>query len=188
MAVEHAQAAPDGQIVIAQDVGPLQGKKQQHLGRPDADAAQGGKTATDFGVLQSGHARQIQFPVHHLPGDAAHVVHLARGKPQRLQGRLRLGQQGLRRDLAQQAAQASPDRALGRHADLLARDGMHQGLEKIRHDLPAHRADGLHGRCQFFVLAGQMIHSRLIVVEKIPFRHRCLPCLSGRFRPSSLPF
>ncbi len=77
--VEHAQAAPDGQIVIAENVGPLQGEEQEHLGRPDADALEAAERPDGICIAHVRHGVQIKCAGVDLFGEVRDVFRLAEG-------------------------------------------------------------------------------------------------------------
>lgn len=46
--IDHAQSALDGEVIVAENIGPLQAKQQDHLRRPYADALQTAQPKNGF--------------------------------------------------------------------------------------------------------------------------------------------
>ena len=83
--VDHAQAALDGKIVVAQDIRALQAEQQDHLRRPDADALEAAERPDGVCVAHVRHGVQIKCAGMDLFGEVRDVFRLAEGHAERLQ-------------------------------------------------------------------------------------------------------
>ena len=85
MVVDHAQAALDGKVVVAQDIRALQAEQQDHLRCPDADALQAAQGADGLRIGHVRHGVQIKGAGVDLFGEVRDVFRLAEGHAERLQ-------------------------------------------------------------------------------------------------------
>ena len=77
MAVDHAQTAPDRKVVVAENIRPLQAEQQDHLRRPDADAAQAAQRADSLRIVHAADGLQIERAIHNSPGKVREIFRLA---------------------------------------------------------------------------------------------------------------
>ena len=165
MVVQHAQAAQNGQVAVAHDVGPLHRERHEHLGRPHADARQRRQPAAHLFVRQVGQPLQIQLAGYHALGRALDVAHLPKRQAELLQFVVRAGGHGLGRDVAERTGQAPPDGDLRLRGYLLAHDAVDQRREQVGRHLAAHRPDSVDGLGQPLVARFQVSDRLLVVLE-----------------------
>ena len=77
MAVDHAQTAPDRKVVVAENIRPLQAEQQDHLRRPDADAAQAAQRTDGLRIVHAADGLQIERAIHNSPGKVREIFRLA---------------------------------------------------------------------------------------------------------------
>lgn len=76
MAVDYAHAAQDGEVAVAQDVRPLEAEQQDHLGGPDADAAERAKRVDGLFVGHVLHGFDVKRAALHLACEVEDVIGL----------------------------------------------------------------------------------------------------------------
>src|SRR3954469_3751113 len=122
------------EVTRGQDIGPVEGEHEEHVGGPLADPLDGGQLADDLLVGQLREAVELELALEDVLGQGAQVGDLrareARGCPQLLGG---VGEDllGRRRAAVEALREAPPDRAGGEHGELLARDRAHERAVEV---------------------------------------------------------
>lgn len=112
MVVHHAQPAPDGKVVIAENIRALQAEQQNHFRRPDADALQTAQCPDSSFITHMRHGVQIECTRMDPFGKVRDIRRLAERHAKRLQARNACGQNGFGIDRAQRVLHSLPDRRL----------------------------------------------------------------------------
>ena len=170
MAIDHAQTTPDRKVVIAENIRPLQAEQQDHLRRPDADAAQAAQRADSLRIVHTADGLQIERAIHNSPGKVREILGLAERHAKGLQRGYTGGKDRFGTDSAERVLHALPDRGLRLHGDLLADDVVHDGGKQIRVHRALHRPDTVDDRSQPLVLPAQ-IRQLGLAVDKIHQPH-----------------
>src|SRR3954451_6327981 len=122
------------EVTRGQDVGPVQGEHEEHVGGPLPDALDRGELGDDLLVGELGEPVELQLAGQHVLGEGAQVGDLRAREPG---GRSQLlgvvGEDLLRprRAPVEALGQPPPDRARREHGELLARYRAHEGAVEV---------------------------------------------------------
>ena len=166
MVVDHPQSPLDGQIIVAENVRPLQAEQQDHLCRPDADALQAAQFPDGLLIAHVRHGIQIKGTCVNFFGKVRDVLRLAERHAQSLQLRDSRRQNGFGIDLAQRILHPLPDGGLRPGGDLLSDDVVDDSGKQIRVHRPVDMPDAVDHLTEPLVLFAQ-IGKRLFSVCEI---------------------
>ena len=127
MVIDHTKPAPDGKIVVAEDIRALQAKEQDHLCRPDADSFEAAERPDRVLVVHARYLVQAERACVDLFGKIRDIFCLTERHTKRLQCRNACFQNGFGVDAAKRIVYSLPDGCLRFRGDLLANDVVNNG-------------------------------------------------------------